>query len=337
MGKYFGKLRYKPGRPERILAVNRERAALLGFSVQEIADAVHARIRGVRATKIFQNGKEIETIIRLKKENRKNLNKITSLQLVNRQSQKVSLQELVEFREGLAPSEIWHVNKQRMIQVSFSTSQYPLNKAVEILTPKIRAIKLPEDYFIRFGGDFEEMNKTYSNLQIAEWVMLILVFMLLAALFESYEQPLIIMVTVPLSLIGVSIALGVTKTPMTMGALMGIIILGGMVVNSAILYFEAYNRFRKEKMTLLKALIHAGTRRLRPILMTTCTTVFGLMPLAFDKSSSSSMWAPLAITVIGGILSSSILTLIVIPSMILILHDFRELLKNLFQTQSTVE
>ena len=332
-GDFFDfKLRYKPGRPERILAVNRERAALLGFSVQEIADAVHARIRGVRATKIFQNGKEIETIIRLKEENRKNLDEITSLQLVNRQGQKVSLQELVEFKEGLAPSEIWHVNKQRMIQVSFSTSKYPLNKAIEILTPKIKAIKLSEDYFIRFGGDYEEMNKTYSNLQIAVWVMLLLVFMLLAALFESYEQPLIIMVTVPLSLIGVSIALGVTKTPMTMGALMGIIILGGMVVNSAILYFEAFNRFRKEKMPLLKALIQAGTRRLRPILMTTCTTIFGLMPLAFDKSSSSSMWAPLAITVIGGILSSSLLTLIIIPTLILILHDFKMILKGIYRS-----
>ncbi len=339
-GDFFDfKLRYKPGRPERILAVDHERAALSGFSVQEIADAVHARIRGVRATKIFQNGKEIETIIRLKEENRKNLDEITSLQLVNRQGQKVSLQELVEFREGLAPSEIWHTNKLRMIQVSFSTSKHPLNKAVEILTPKLKAVKLPEDYFIRFGGDYEEMNKTYSNLQIAVWIMLILVFMLLAGLFESYEQSLIIMVTVPLSLIGVSIALGLTRTPMTMGALMGIIILGGMVVNSAILYFEAFNRLRHEKASLLKAVISAGGQRIRPILMTTCTTVFGLLPLAFDKSSASSMWAPLAITVIGGILSSSVLTLIALPSLILILHDFRALLKSLFQaqTQNAVE
>ena len=176
------------------------------------------------------------------------------------------------------------------------------------------------------------MNKTYSNLQIAVWIMMILVFMLLAGLFESYEQSLIIMVTVPLSLIGVSMALGLTRTPMTIGALMGIIILGGMVVNSAILYFEAFNRLRYEKVSLLKAIISAGGQRIRPILMTTCTTVFGLLPLAFDNSSSSGMWAPLAITVIGGILSSSILTLIVIPSLILILHDFKGLLKKIFQT-----
>ena len=326
IGGFFDfKLRYKPGRPERVIKINRERASLLGFSVQEVADAIHARVRGIRATKIFQNGKEIETIIRLKEENRKTFEEVSNIQLVNKQGRKVNLAELADFKEDLAPSEIWHQDKMRMIQVSCSTTSYSIGTSMELIGGLFKYLKFPEDYFAQFGGDFKEMKKTYSNLQVAVVIMLLLVFMLLASLFESYHQPIIIMITVPLSLIGASIFLGFSRFAMTIGVLMGIIILGGIVVNNAIIFFDSFNHLRTKNHGFMKSIVIAGTSRLRPILMTTSTTILGLMPLAFDKSSASNMWAPLAITVIGGLSSSTVLTLVVIPSVTVIFKDFEDM------------
>ena len=326
IGGFFDfKLRYKPGRPERVIKINRDRAALLGFSVQEVADAIHARVRGIRATKIFQNGKEIETIIRLKEENRKSFEEVSTIQLVNKQGRKVSLAELADFKEDLAPSEIWHQDKMRMIQVSCATTTYSIGSAMELIGAKFKNLKFPEDYFVQFGGDFKEMKQTYNNLQVAVVIMLLLVFMLLASLFESYHQPIIIMTTVPLSLIGASMFLGFSRFAMTIGVLMGIIILGGIVVNNAIIFFDSFNHLMAKNHGFMKSIVTAGTSRLRPILMTTSTTILGLMPLAFDKSSASNMWAPLAVTVIGGLSSSTILTLVVIPSVTVIFKDIGDM------------
>jgi len=329
IGSFFDfKLRYKPGRPEMGLKINKTRAALLGFSVRDISDSIHAKIRGVRATKIFQDGKEIEAIIRLKEKGRKSLEDIRTLTLVNRYGIEVSLAELVDFNEGIAPSEIWHKDKMRMIQVSASTLKFSGVEAMEMIGHELKNIKLPKNYFIQFGGDYKEMKKTFKNLQIAGIIMLLLVFMLLAGLFESYHQPFIIMVTVPLALIGVSLSLIVSDSKMTMGVLMGMIMLGGIVVNNAIVLIDKFNSLKRKKISDMHAIIMAGKNRLRPILMTSITTILGLIPLTFDNSSASSLWKPLGVTVIGGLLSSTILTLIILPVIFMIITDFKDIFNN---------
>ncbi|MBN2143592.1 MAG: efflux RND transporter permease subunit [Candidatus Aureabacteria bacterium] len=334
-GFYDFKLRYKPGRPERIIKVDRERATLLGFTVKEIADAVHAKVRGLQATKIFQEGKEVETIIRLKENDRKTFKEVMALKLTNRFGQKISLAEMVDFKEGIAPSEIWHTNKIRMIQLSASTMEYSLASAIELTAAHLKKIKLPDDYHIEFGGDYHEMKETYQNLQYAALVMLFLVYMLLASLFESYLQPLIVMLAAPFALIGVSAALTVTTERITMGVLIGVIMLGGIVVNNAIVFIDQLNQLKEKGMRELKAIIVAGKSRLRPILMTTSTTVLGLIPLAFDKSSASDLWSPLAFTVIGGLLSSTLLILVMVPCTLVVFRDFQDMLKTYQKEKKT--
>ncbi len=326
-GGFFDfKLRYKPGRPEMVIDVNKERAALLGFSVKDIADAAHAQIRGIRATKIFENGNEIETIIRLSEKNRNKLEEVMNTQLVNKFGNAINLAEIVNFHEALAPSEIWHKDKMRMIQISISTNKYSYSNAINVISKIIRkSINFPEDYYYKFGDDYIEMQKIYSNLQIAALVMILLVYMLLAGLFESYVQPLLIIITVPLSLIGVSIFLGFSIGKITVGVLMGIIMLGGIVVNNAIVLIDKYNQLKSEKHGEIQAIINSCTSRFRPIIMTTSTTVFGLIPLAFDSSPSASLWAPLGITVIGGLTVSTLLTLFVVPSLTMILKDIKDI------------
>ncbi len=330
LGGFFDfKLRYKPGRPEMVFRVKKERASLFGFSTKQIADAVHAKIRGLQATKIFQQGKEVETIIRLQEDNRKTLKEVMQLELVSPETgEKIPLSEIVDFKEGLAPSEIWHVDKARMIQVSASTTKYTLARAIELLGPKLRALKLPEDYRIEFGNDYQEMKQTYQNLQWAVILMLFLVYMLLASLFESYIQPLLIMIAVPLALIGVSLAIFFSIQKITLGVLIGVIMLGGIVVNNSIVLLDQWNHLKAEGHEALRAIILAAQSRLRPILMTTSCTVLGLTPLALSSSSSSNLWSPLALTVIGGLLSSTFLTLFVIPMMIVVIRDFKMFLRG---------
>jgi len=153
--------------------------------------------------------------------------------------------------------------------------------------------------------------------------MLALVYMVLAGLFESYKQPLIIMFSVPLAIIGVVIALTVAKKAVSMGVIVGLVLLGGIVVNNAIILIDRTNQLRGRGFGAIRALIMSAKSRLRPILMTTSTTILGLLPMAMDKSESANLWSPLAITVISGLLSSTLLTLFVVPAIYMIFEEIK--------------
>ena len=224
------------------------------------------------------------------------------------------LDQVTEFKYGLGPSEVWRKNKARMIQVSATIGKIPLSKAAEEAKKALGDLKLPEGYYYRFGGNYPTMVATQKQIYPILLLTVVLIYLVLASLFESYYQPFIIMVAVPLALIGVVIALYATGKSVGMGVFVGMIMLGGIVVNNSILLIDHANNLRKEKMNHIKAIILASRDRLRPILMTTCTTLFGLLPMAISTSEGSNLWSPLAITVMGGLISSTILTLLIVPS-----------------------
>lgn len=323
-GFYDFKLRYKPGRPEMAFVVDKERAGLMGFSVKDIADSLHAKIRGLQATRIYQDGKELETIIRLEENHRKSLAEIKKLKLVNRFGEQVPLAEVVKFRETSAPSEIWHVGKTRMIQISASTHVFTLDQAVLLIEEALQEVPIPAKYSYEFGGNYKETRETYQNLMMALGVMVFLVFILLASLFESYIQPVLIMLTVPLGFMGVTVALIYMDARITMGVLIGCIMLGGIVVNNAIVLIDHMNHLKTQGFSEVRAIVAAGKDRLRPILMTTMTTILGLIPMAMGSGMASSLWSPLAITVIGGLISSTALTLLIIPAVSVMVRDMQE-------------
>jgi HAE1 family hydrophobic/amphiphilic exporter-1 len=330
------KIRMREGRPELGLLIDKERAALFGLSVADIAETLHAEMRGLVATRYHTEAKEVETIARLQEQDRRTFDQLRKLvlssPLYTGEGNQVYLEQVSKFDFRLGPSEIWRKNKNRMVQVSANIGAYPLSRAVEKISQAILGVAVPKEYFYQFGGNYEKLTQNQKEMTFAFIVTLILVYLVLASMFESYLQPFIIMTTVPMGAIGVAVALAIARKPIGIGVLMGGIMLAGIVVNNAIIFVDRVNALRKEKETAsffqFGLLVQAAKDRLRPILMTSSTTILGLIPMALDRSEAANLWSPLAITVIGGMISSTMLTLFLVPSLYLILEDGRKFLKK---------
>jgi HAE1 family hydrophobic/amphiphilic exporter-1 len=344
------KIRYRPGRPEVTVVVNPTRAALFGLNPTEIGQVLHAQTRGLRATYFRQAGEEVETIVRLQLNQRDSIDAFKALLITAPNGRQVPLEQVADFSYTLASSEIWRSNRQRMIQVSSNLVGRSLESAAQDVKDAIAQIPFNADYSAEIGGDYQDRVDAQHDFQNAVALTALLIFAVLACLFESLLQPLYLFVSVPLAACGVVLALLVTRTPVTMGVMIGILMTGGIVVNHAILFIDRFNarraartvalaeagaqvstpplkegkeldsRFRGNDDVYLQQVIadlqDAGQSRLRPILLTTFTTVLGLLPMALDHGNGAELWRPMAITTIGGLLSSTILTLIVLPTLI---------------------
>ena len=223
-----------------------------------------------------------------------------------------------------------------MIQVSANIGELPLGQAVGLLEKELEDLKFPEDYFYEVGGDYPTLMKTQQEFLLTIIVIIVLIYLVLASIFESYRQPFIIMITVVLATIGAIGALYITGTSIGMGALIGMMMLAGIVVNNGIILVDHANELQERRSNLFRILIQAARDRLRPVLMTTATTVFGLLPMALDKSEGSNLWNPLAITVIGGLLFATPLTLVMVPSIYSIFEQFGQLIKEALSPRNLV-
>ena len=324
------KIRMREGRPELGLKIDKHKAAELGFSVSDIATSVHAQMRGLRATLFHTESKEVETIARLEESSRRTFKDLHKLVFVTQDGTKIVMDQIADFEYGLGPSEIWRKDRSRMIQVSANIGNIPLSKAAEQIKKSLNDIKFPENYFYRLGGNYPSLIKTQKEFNIIIWVILALIYIVLASLFESYYQPFIIMGTVLLASIGAIIALFITRTPIGMGALIGMMMLAGIVVNNGIILVDHMNMLRKNREGIFSVAIQAAHDRLRPVVMTTATTVMGLLPMALDKSEGANLWNPLAITVIGGMLVATPLTLLLVPSIYTTFEQIKEIIKKRF-------
>ncbi|MDD4980032.1 MAG: efflux RND transporter permease subunit [Candidatus Omnitrophica bacterium] len=328
------KIRMREGRPEMHLNINKRQAAMSGMSVEDIALALHTYMRGLVATryggKDKTEGEETETIVRLEEKYRRNFEDLRRIGLINYKGEQIYLSQVADLKSGIGPSEIWRKNKARMVQVSANTGGLALGTAADKVKEALKESKFPNDYFWQFGGNYDKMIRNQRELGFALILSLILVYMILASLFESFSQPFIILMTVPLAAIGAVIALRLADIPVGTGVLIGAIMLGGIVVNNAIVLVDRVNFLRRKhpvdyptKKGIQEAMVIASYDRLRPIMMTSLTTILGLIPMALDKSESSSLWSPLAITVIGGLTLSTFLTLFVIPCIYLAFKDLQ--------------
>ncbi|MCU0650693.1 MAG: efflux RND transporter permease subunit [Candidatus Omnitrophica bacterium] len=356
------KIRMREGRPELHLFIDKKQAAYFGLSVEAIALALHTNTRGLVATRFrgqteplvrikqtfdtsssleqqamakiprtdaspkALEAKETETIVRLEEQFRKSFEALRRTTFVTPEGYMVYLTQLANLKFDLGPSEIWRKNKARMVQVSANTGGVALGTAADKVKEALKDLKMPKDYFWQIGGTYEKMMRNQRELGFALIISLILVYMVLASLFESLTQPFIILITVPLAAIGAIEALLIVNKPVGMGVLIGAMMLGGIVVNNAIVLVDRVNFLRQKPEfmgNVRGAVIEASLDRLRPIMMTTLTTTLGLIPMAIDKSESANLWAPLAIIVIGGLTFSTILTLFIIPGAYLIFYDFR--------------
>ena len=311
--------------PETKINILKDRATLYNLSTAVIAEAAHTAIKGVVATRFKEEGREIDVRVRLRKEGRSRLSQVRNILVHSPLDVEVPLSEVAYITQGLGPSEIKRLDQQRVVLVTANIGNRALDKVTADINALIERVEREnvrqvkdskaeeKDISMSLSGESQQMKESFKSLRFALLLSIILVYMIMASQFESLWQPFIIMFTVPLSLMGVFGALFLTHTSISVVVMLGVIILGGIVVNNGIILIDSINRLRAKGIELIEAVIESGKTRLRPILMTTMTTVVGLFPLALGITEGSRLQSPMAITVMGGLIVSTILTLFVIP------------------------
>ena len=311
--------------PETKVNIIKDKAALYNLSTGLIAQAAHTAIKGVAATKFKEEGREIDVRVRLRKEGRSRLSQVRNILIHSPLDIEVPLSEVAYITQGVGPSEIKRLDQQRAVLVTANIKDRALDKVIadiNDLLGRIEAEKIgsskglseaEKDLTMSLSGESQQMKESFDSLKFALFLSILLVYMIMAAQFESLWQPFVIMFTVPLSLVGVFAILFLTHTPISVVVILGIIILGGIVVNNGIILIDSINKMRANGVDLVESVIESGKTRLRPIFMTTMTTVLGLFPLALGLSEGSALQSPMAITVMGGLMVSTVLTLFVIP------------------------
>ena len=302
------------GQLERVLVVDRGRASELGLGSADVAAAVEHYVLGRVATRLREHGDEYDVRIVLSPDDRRHLEQLPELPVLTPDGRRVPLSSLVEVVERRGPSSIGRLDQERIVRVDVGVAGRPLDEVAGDLAATIGRIETPEGFDIALGGELAEQDEAFSNLLLGIVLAIFLVFTVMAVQFESIKQPLVVMVSVPFAFIGVVLALVTTGTTFNMNSFLGAIVLVGIVVNNAIVMIDYANALRREEgMEPIAAIVAASTRRLRPILMTTATTVLAMLPLALATTEGSEIQAPLARVVVGGLLTSTLVTLIVIP------------------------
>jgi HAE1 family hydrophobic/amphiphilic exporter-1 len=305
----------REGQPEERLVIDRERLADVGLSVREVGRTLLANVGGLEAGRFREGGDEFPIVVRLRPGDRLTAEDLDSIVLRSPEGSVIPLSALVERRRERGPVEIDRVDAQRVTYISATLeSGVALGDAVRQVRSELEGVTIPEGFALLFGGQYEEQQAARRDFTIAIVMALALVYMLMAAQFERFLDPLIVMLSVPMALVGVVPTLLLTGTTVNIQSIMGLIMLIGIVVNNAIVLVDAINLLRRDyQMGAADAVIEAGRLRLRPILMTTGTTVLGLLPLALGFGTGAEIQAPLARVVIGGLLASTLVTLVLIP------------------------
>ena len=305
---------YESGKPEMKISILRENAQRVGVSVKDIVSILGSAYSSDSAISYYEdNGKQFDITLRFGDDFRRSMEDMKKLQIRNSDGKFVTLEGLIAFDESTGAASINRFDRERKVLVTANLFGTSLDKVVVLIDEKMKEI-LPEGYHYRYTGDVENMNDTGKAFGAAVLLAVILIYLILAALYESLIQPFIIMISMPLSLMGIMVALYLSGYTFSLFVMIGIILLLGMVGKNAILVVDFANRAIKEGKNIDEALLEAGEKRLRPILMTTFAMIGAMMPLAFGTGAGHEANAPMALAIIGGLISSTILTLLVVPA-----------------------
>jgi len=305
----------RAGKPELRIRIDKERAGRYGLTVGQVAGTLQTAMQGKVAGQLRSGGDEFDIRVMFRARDRSSIEDIENLTVRSPLGARVSLKQIAVLESGEGPVKIEREDQSRRVSVTanvfgrdLGSVMADVRKAVE---PMTRAF--PSGYFVEFGGEYEQLRETLVVLGGALILAILLVYMVMAALFESFTHPLVIMFTMPLALIGVVLILLITGKTISLVSLMGVIMLVGIVVNNAIVLIDYVNRLRRRGVEQHEALIQAGVTRLRPILITSGTTILGMIPMALSTSEGAEMRSPIALTVIGGLITATVLTLVIIP------------------------
>ncbi|MBU0503029.1 MAG: efflux RND transporter permease subunit [Candidatus Omnitrophota bacterium] len=308
-------------RPELKIEVDREKSASLGLSMNNIANSLKTYIQGSTATKYREKGDTYDIYVQAEEESRKNIDDIENMVIVSASTQKqVKLSNIARIIESYGPLEIERQNRERVVRVECNIYQRSSGEVIEDIKKELQKTTFSSELMINFGGEAEEQKKSFLDLALLLGLGIILVYMIMAAQFESLLDPFIIMFSIPFTFIGVILAFILTGTTLNIVSYLGIIMLMGIVVNNAIVLISYIIILRARGQSMYDAVTNAGKDRLRPVLMTTITTLVGLLPLAISKGEGAESWNPLGITMFGGLIVSTFITLLFVPTLYAVFH-----------------
>jgi HAE1 family hydrophobic/amphiphilic exporter-1 len=302
------------GRPELAVRVDRDKAAIFGLSVTGVADTLRTNVAGTQAAFYRERGQEYPIVVRLRQEDRAHITDVGDVLVSAPGNRVIPARSLLTVEPENSPVEIERKNQERISRVN-AELEVSLSEAVANVEKRLPELEVPGDFQVGFGAELEEQIKAFTQLKYLLILAVILVYAVMASQYESFRDPFIIMFSIPLATIGVVGALLLTNTTFSLQAYIGVIMLAGIVVSNAILLVDYTSTLRhRDGMELFEAAVTAGRTRLRPIVMTTLTTILGLVPMAFEIGEGAELQAPLARVVIGGLLASTLITLVFVPT-----------------------
>lgn len=318
----------EPNRPELRIDVNREKSTALGLNMNAVTDTIRTYLQGDTASKYREAGRTYDIYVRFEESSRQTLEDIENLPIVAPfdpsenpyflnwvPGQQIRLSSIAKITETAVPEEIERLNRERVLRVECNTYGRSTGRVVEDLKEEMAKIAVPADILINYGGEAEEQAKAFRDLALLFLLGAFLVYMVMAAQFESLLDPFIIMFAVPFTFIGVILGFLVSRVTLSVLSFLGLVMLTGIVVNNAIVLISYINILRARGLPMIEAVAVAGKERLRPILMTTITTLAGLMPLAFSTGEGSESWQPIGVTMLGGLTVSTLITLLFVPTL----------------------
>ena len=303
----------EPGKPELSIQVDRDRASQRGLSTAGIGSTVRTLVNGTTASQLQQEDGDVDILVVLRKADRQNYEDLMALDLTSVTGAHYRLSDVANVSPSTGPTLIEREALERQITVSAGYTGKALNGATSAITERLNKLDLPDGVSWKFSGSAEMASESFTTLLLALLLSIVFMYMVLASQFSSFIQPIIVMLSLPLAATGALLALLITGNPMDMTAMIGIILLAGIVTKNAILLVDFANQQRDKGLPLIDALMTAGTVRLRPVLMTTLSLIFGMLPVAIGIGAGGEWRSPMAITVIGGVITSTILTLVVVP------------------------
>lgn len=302
------------GSPEELVLIDRQKAADMNLTVSKIARVLQTILSGTRAGYYRQAGDEYAILVKLRDAEQMDIRDVLDLTITNSEGEPVVLRNVVTVGPRRGPVLIERKDQERVVNISADISGRDMGSILSDLRERFRNVPVPPEFTIGFGGDYEEQQKSFHELLLSCIMAIVLVYMVMACQYESLRDPFVVMFSVPLAAIGVILMLFLTGTTFNVQSFIGCIMLEGIVVNNAILLVDQTNQLRRRAgMPIREAIEEAGRRRLRPILMTALTTIIGLIPLALGLGEGGEAQAPMARAVIGGLLSSTLITLVFVP------------------------
>ncbi len=305
----------KHDKPELQFILDRDKLALHGLTTAQVSSVIRNRVSGMIASQYKEEGEEYDIRVRLKEEYRNSMTDLEELTIATPLGGRVKVKELGEINEYWSPPNIEHKRRERIVTVSAKPDRVALGELANKIKAELADLEIPQEVLLNIGGAYEDQQESFKDLGLLMIISLILVFIVMASQFESFTTPFVIMFSIPFAFTGVAVALFLTGTTLSLVAALGAVLLIGIVVKNGIVLIDYTNLMRDRGLDLYEAIAVSGKSRLRPVLMTAATTILGMLPLALSAGEGAELWRPMGITVIGGLVFSTLVTMVIVPVM----------------------